>query len=323
MLHAALQAPFAKSIGRYPAPVWTLAVWLCLSTFNIGIRIVVMQAPGAIAVLRAVLMAVVVVTLAVVLVLGARTPEWFLAIQPFLAVGYLSALTYAAPTVLAVATTSWGLIAATVYASLWFGRRYVAWLMACLTVVYLAALLARGERGEAFAMWAVVTVICIAVGFLLQYLIESLRTDSVIDPLTGLLNRRGMQVAIAMGDASGRIVDPRSLIVIDLDGFKGINDEFGHAAGDRLLRDFGALLRDTMRADDLAIRSGGDEFMLILPQTDREGAERLVRRLAAACPLTMSYGIAEWNSRTDFDVASRQADQQMYGQKERRRQSGS
>ena len=116
----------------------------------------------------------------------------------------------------------------------------------------------------------------------LQERYEAALADALRDPLTGLGNHRafheelGRQVA-----ASLRYDVPLALLLIDLDEFKAINDGRGHAGGDRVLRGFGGLLAGSLRLADRAFRVGGDEFAVLLPHTDLEGAQIVARRLLA------------------------------------------
>ncbi len=100
------------------------------------------------------------------------------------------------------------------------------------------------------------------------------------DPLTGCLNRRGLDQALAREIArSSRAGSELSLLAIDLDHFKQINDSYGHIAGDYVLREFGALLAQTARAGDIVARTGGEEFTILLPDTEPSGAYRAGVRL--------------------------------------------
>ena len=107
--------------------------------------------------------------------------------------------------------------------------------------------------------------------------------QSTRDVLTGLNNRR-----TALEDLQGRFelgrrhARPLSVIMCDLDNFKLINDAFGHGAGDAVLREFGSRVRQNLRTTDIAGRIGGEEFLLVLPETDLEGALLLAERLRAA-----------------------------------------
>ena len=114
----------------------------------------------------------------------------------------------------------------------------------------------------------------------LQVRYEAALADALRDPLTGLGNHRAFQEELDRQVAAGlRYQVPLALLLIDLDEFKAINDGRGHAAGDRVLRGFGQLLNVALRRADRAFRIGGDEFAVLLPHTDLEGARVVARRL--------------------------------------------
>ncbi|MEZ5464635.1 MAG: GGDEF domain-containing protein [Lysobacteraceae bacterium] len=146
------------------------------------------------------------------------------------------------------------------------------------------------------------------------------------DALTGLPNRRHfaetMERELARARRHHRAL---TLALIDLDHFKRINDDLGHLAGDQVLRRFGALLREQVRADDLPARIGGEEFALLMPESDlaaaQESAERIRQTVAdssfegggKALPLTISIGLASWNDRRDtVSALMRAADHALY-----------
>ncbi|QEH34960.1 Response regulator PleD [Aquisphaera giovannonii] len=127
-----------------------------------------------------------------------------------------------------------------------------------------------------------------------------LRAMASTDPLTGLANRRGFQAAaeaLADGGAAGL---PHSLISLDVDHFKSYNDTYGHGAGDEALRAVAAILRSSTRRDDLVARVGGEEFAVLLPETNAPTALRraeAIRRAVASAdwprrPVTISAGVA-------------------------------
>jgi diguanylate cyclase (GGDEF)-like protein len=100
------------------------------------------------------------------------------------------------------------------------------------------------------------------------------------DALTGCLNRRGFDQALAREVArSSRAGSDLSLIAIDLDHFKKVNDTYGHLGGDSVLRDFGRMMAQTARAGDMLARTGGEEFSILLPDTATDGAKLLADRL--------------------------------------------
>jgi diguanylate cyclase (GGDEF)-like protein len=107
--------------------------------------------------------------------------------------------------------------------------------------------------------------------------------DALTDPLTGLGNHRAFQEELERQvEQAQRYGVPVSLVLLDLDEFKAVNDENGHAAGDRTLADFGRLMLASLRRVDRPFRIGGDEFAILLPHTDAEGAWVVGRRLLAS-----------------------------------------
>ena len=111
-------------------------------------------------------------------------------------------------------------------------------------------------------------------------LFEQVRTMAVSDPLTGLANyRRLISVLEAELDRSRRTQRPFSIVLLDMDGLKTINDHYGHLTGSRALVRLGKILRNHSRAIDTAARYGGDEFALVLPEAGKDIASRVVSRI--------------------------------------------
>ncbi|MGA7065138.1 MAG: GGDEF domain-containing protein [Pseudolabrys sp.] len=108
------------------------------------------------------------------------------------------------------------------------------------------------------------------------------RTAAMVDPVTGIANRRSFLQNVVLA-AKRHIGNPRpaAVLLIDLDHFKSINDRFGHAIGDRVLRMFAEAARKPMRGSDLIGRSGGDEFAAMLLKTNREKAVEVAERIRA------------------------------------------
>jgi diguanylate cyclase (GGDEF)-like protein/PAS domain S-box-containing protein len=145
------------------------------------------------------------------------------------------------------------------------------------------------------------------------------------DDLTGLANRRhfyeSLEKAVSL---ARRHVSPLSLVSLDLDGLKEVNDGDGHAAGDAVLRSFAVLLDGLCRTEDLAARLGGDEFGLLLPGIDLGGAHRLAERVlqaVRACEglhrnsVTASAGVAAWHTDDRPHDLLRRADEALYAAK--------
>lgn len=113
-----------------------------------------------------------------------------------------------------------------------------------------------------------------------QTRIQGFKDEARTDTLTDLANRRAFDVEIERQlKESHRYGRPLSLVLLDVDHFKFVNDAYGHRAGDRVLHDLGTIIADTVRANDIAARFGGDEFAVILPFTNVQDAGDLVRQL--------------------------------------------
>lgn len=162
---------------------------------------------------------------------------------------------------------------------------------------------------------------------------EELRQMAMTDPLTGLYNRgvfdREFQREF---DRCRRYGRPFSLILVDLDHFKQINDRYGHMAGDRVLREVSRTLQSTVRETDTVARYGGEEFAVILPETPSDGAELTGERLrvavsrmalendGAALPVTASVGVASIDPHhADSAAMLAAADRALYRAKDRGR----
>ncbi|SRR5579884_695931 len=160
---------------------------------------------------------------------------------------------------------------------------------------------------------------------------DTLRTQSIRDPLTGLFNRRYLEVSLERELARAtRRVQPLAVLMLDLDHFKQFNDSHGHDAGDALLVQFAVVLRRCIRSEDIACRYGGEEFTVILLDTDTaaalQRAEQIRHATAALAvehreqplgPVTVSIGVAVFpqDARTAEDLLQR-ADAALYRAKE-------
>ena len=160
---------------------------------------------------------------------------------------------------------------------------------------------------------------------------RDLKEQAIHDPLTGLYNRYYLdQVLDHEVKRSKRYNHCIAFLMIDVNGFKGINDRFGHQVGDRVLQAVASLLRGVVREADIVVRYGGDEFLVILLETDGE-AEIVKHRIAEHVvlsneelkvldsPVTVSIGSAYWNpaDALSVDEVLNEADRQMYEDKRR------
>jgi diguanylate cyclase (GGDEF)-like protein len=146
------------------------------------------------------------------------------------------------------------------------------------------------------------------------WLVQRLLESSLVDPLTGALNRRGLSVkAPTVRFVADRAGTATSVAVIDLDRFKEYNDRNGHAAGDALLTSLVRAWESVLRPSDLIARMGGDEFVLVLPNCTVPESESLLSRLRAASPCSWTAGTVKWGSEDgDIFAVVDQGDRQMY-----------
>jgi two-component system, cell cycle response regulator len=152
-----------------------------------------------------------------------------------------------------------------------------------------------------------------------------LREMATTDDLTGLKNRRSFFEALALHlSLAGRQRSPLSLVLLDVDNFKGYNDAFGHSAGDNVLRGIAEVLRTTTRAHDTVSRHGGEEFIVLLPMTGPVVARAMAERLRKAIErrdwpyrhITASFGVATMTLKTSNAVELvDQADSALYASK--------
>ena len=156
---------------------------------------------------------------------------------------------------------------------------------------------------------------------------QLLRQQALLDGLTGAHNRRAMDgIVVEELERSRRHGHDVSLVMADIDGFKFINDQLGHAEGDRVLEVLVKVMRQALRSADKIIRYGGDEFLLVLPETSQREAELLLERLSATIenqvmtaigPVRCSFGIASLGSDPDGGDLVQLADRRMYEAKAR------
>lgn len=156
---------------------------------------------------------------------------------------------------------------------------------------------------------------------------SELHESTIRDPLTGLYNRRHAMAVLKTEIAKARRGDGRqlSVMILDIDFFKDINDEFGHLAGDGVLRQLVNVVAERVRASDTMARIGGEEFAVILPDTDVETTREIAEIMRAAVEaevfeidgqphtITLSAGVAGWDSSIrDLSALLRAADERLY-----------
>jgi diguanylate cyclase (GGDEF)-like protein len=165
-----------------------------------------------------------------------------------------------------------------------------------------------------------------------QRTIQGLVAEARVDPLTRTLNRRGIDEDFERElRRSSRTGAPMSVIVIDIDGLKKVNDELGHAAGDELLRATASAVRSALRATDALGRTGGDEFLGVLPGADDSQAELIADRITvavrdfriSAAPERRFDVSSGWASTSETQLGPssliKVADERLYARRRRRR----
>ncbi|MCA6106283.1 GGDEF domain-containing protein [Bradyrhizobium cenepequi] len=194
-------------------------------------------------------------------------------------------------------------------------------------------------NGIQAALILIVIFLSMAWNFgLLLMAIDRLRNEvadlALVDDLTGVGNRRHLVQRLTEECArSARSAEPFALLVIDLDDFKGINDNHGHAAGDACLQHFALMAQTRLRPGDMLARSGGDEFCIVLPSSSLREGTMIARRVLEVCradaaecagkeiPIAVSIGVAQWTREIGAypDRLIAAADQALYEAKKRGR----
>ena len=153
---------------------------------------------------------------------------------------------------------------------------------------------------------------------------EILRTLAMVDPLTGLYNRRFAEERVAAEISRAlRKDEPLTVMALDLNNFKEINDTYGHPAGDLVLQQFATRLNQAIRGSDLAVRMGGDEFLVILPDCTTTQLQRVLARLGplevnwqgTKIPVTFSAGSKQYRPGEEPEHLLAGADQALYNNK--------
>jgi diguanylate cyclase (GGDEF)-like protein len=207
------------------------------------------------------------------------------------------------------------LLAVGLYAAHFFSLR-AARLHVLLLVVATSAGAWAARPSGFLVQWVVLVVATVVLTDVQARLASSLRTAAATDPLTGVANRRAWEAEAARNLAhAARTGEPLSFAILDLDDFKGVNDRLGHTAGDALLRDLAARWTRRLRQADVLGRYGGDEFVLCLPATDRDGASEILQRLAASHEFAWSGGVATAEEGDTLTTVLARADADLYRHK--------
>ena len=237
-----------------------------------------------------------------------RLPIWGFQLVLGLATALVEWAVYASGDSTSPYTTFYFWIA--IYSFYFLSRARATVQMAFIALAYSATLAANGGLTNApVTHWAFVTSTLVVAGAFIGVqrarvgrLIDKLSSAARTDSLTGLVNRRGFEelfdIELERARRTGR---PLSVVVCDLDGFKAVNDRYGHAAGDRALEKLSQILQRVKRRADTAARVGGEEFAIVAPDSDHHAAYVLAERMrrevrevftGETMPLTISAGVA-------------------------------
>jgi diguanylate cyclase (GGDEF)-like protein len=218
-----------------------------------------------------------------------------------------------------------------VWMALYGTRAQLAVVIAAMSAMWIGPLLVAAGPSHPVSGWrAAIVFIAMStmVGMTVQRLVQDVREHAAVagrlartDALTALPNRRAWDDALPTRLAAATIVRPLCVALLDLDGFKALNDRLGHHAGDRALKDAAAGWTAELRPGDLLARIGGDEFAVLLVDCDLASATSVVERLRAAtpAPLTCSAGLVEHHGGGGGDEVMGRADRLLYQAKQRGR----
>jgi diguanylate cyclase (GGDEF)-like protein len=306
-----LLRPLSRRVPRRSPETLVLALLLA----GAGARLVVMAAVATNerlpAGLAAGLAAVALALAAATLVLGDRLPRWTLGagvVTTAVLDGFIVAASRTGADALAHSMAYAWLM---VYVALFFPGA-AAWFAVLVAAGLGLGLLGTGLPGLVGG-WVVVTVSTAVVGQVLSRLSRAVRGHLSTDALTGALNRGGLAAAVARAaERTRQDAEALSVAVVDLDSFKAVNEREGHAGGDRLLAEATSAWQAAMRGDDVLARTGGDEFVLVMPRTTPEQAELVLERLRRAHPVPWSAGVSAWRPGEPIEACIARADSRLY-----------
>lgn len=206
----------------------------------------------------------------------------------------------------------------------WFFRPAIARVTVASLFVFSGAALLTTDHLNVFTTWA---NLALASFFCLEaagYLRARLDRQIASDPLTGAFNRTGLSAQLARElSRATRSGTSLTVVAIDLDGFKKINDLLGHAAGDRTLIDLVAHFQRSLRPHDTIARIGGDEFVVLLPNTSRASATAIMERLQRDSGSAWTFGLTTFQPSDTRDSLMCRADEDLYVQKKKKKRTAS
>jgi diguanylate cyclase (GGDEF)-like protein len=233
----------------------------------------------------------------------------------------LGLLTWRSATAVGIVGLGPAMVVVGVFGAHFFSRSAARLHVGLLLVLTSAGALAAAPSGF-LPQWLTTAVAVVVLTEVQSRLSGDLHRAAGSDPLTGLANRRAWQATAERGLAHAlRSREPFTVVLIDLDGFKAVNDQAGHGAGDALLQALATAWSAQLRMSDLLGRYGGDEFVLSLPATDAARTEDLLARLRAAHPAAWSAGTATAHRGDTLAELLVRADAELYRNKRSNRRA--
>jgi diguanylate cyclase (GGDEF)-like protein len=247
-----------------------------------------------------------------------RLGPWAVHAAVLLASGGLGLLTWRAATAAGIVGLGPAMVSVGVFSGHYFSRTAARVHVGVILVLTTVGALAAAPTGF-LPLWLTTVVTVVVLTEAQSRISGDLYRAAGTDPLTGLANRRAWQAAADRGLAYAQRTDePYTVVLIDLDGFKAVNDQAGHGAGDALLQELAAAWSAQLRLSDLLGRYGGDEFVLSLPGTDAARVADLLARLHAAHPAAWSAGTATARPGDTLAELVARADTDLYRNKRRK-----
>ncbi|SDX53345.1 diguanylate cyclase (GGDEF) domain-containing protein [Geodermatophilus africanus] len=248
-----------------------------------------------------------------------RSEPWVLHAAVLLASAALGLLTWRAATSVGIVGLGPAMVSVGVFSGHFFSRRAARVHVGLMLVLTTVGALAAAPTGF-LPLWLTAVATVVVLTEVQSRISGDVYRAAATDPLTGLANRRAWQAAADRGLAyAHRSDEPFTVVLIDLDDFKAVNDQAGHRAGDALLQELATAWSAQLRLSDLLGRYGGDEFVLSLPGTDAARTEDLLTRLRAAHPAAWSAGTAAARSGDTLADLLARADGDLYRNKRRKR----
>jgi diguanylate cyclase (GGDEF)-like protein len=249
---------------------------------------------------------------------GDRVPRWVLFAENGAITVINSFLVTQAATTGGAVIDAFAYIWLSVYTAAFFPRLWLPF--ATLVSASFGIALLFTDLPGMFTAWLLLTISVMTASGVVSQVSRMMQGRMSTDALTGALNRSGLAEAARRLSLRRRSASTRQVTVaaLDLDGFKAVNDQTGHAAGDRLLADATAAWRAVLRHDDVLARVGGDEFIVLMPDTSPTEATTVLNRLRASHPVAWSAGLATWHTDEPIEACIQRADRELYAAKHAR-----